>query len=200
MDRRTYLKHSATLLGCAISAGTAAQIFAACEQEAKANLAWTPIFFSNAQANTVAELADTILPATATPGAKDIGVPQFIDSLLAKILDEKGRKEFLAGLEEFDKTCKQAKGKSFVRCSPQEREAFLLEEDKNAPSFPLSMWGITLIENPPPPTFFRQIKDLTLFGYFSSETIAKEHLVYDPYPGALQGCMPWDGGNLWSGD
>lgn len=200
MDRRTYLKHSAALLGYAVSAGTAAQIFAACEQEAQVKLAWTPVFFSQTQANTVAELTEAILPATATPSAKDIGVPQFIDSLLANVLDAAGKKEFLAGLDDFEKACKKAQGKSFVRCSPQEREAFLAEEDKRSPNFPISMWGITLIENPPPPTFFRQIKDLTIFGYFSSETIAKEHLVYDPYPGPLVGCMPLNDAKLWSGD
>jgi hypothetical protein len=39
-------------------------------------------------------------------------------------------------------------------------------------------------------TFFHQIRELTLVGYFTSEPIGKEVLHYDPIPGRFQGCIP----------
>ena len=39
-------------------------------------------------------------------------------------------------------------------------------------------------------TFFHQIKELTLLGYFTSEPVGKNVLHYDPIPGRYDGCIP----------
>ena len=38
--------------------------------------------------------------------------------------------------------------------------------------------------------FFRQMKDLTITGYFTSEIGATQALAYDPIPGKFNGCVP----------
>jgi hypothetical protein len=200
MNRREYIKNTALFLGYAVSASALTETFIACKNEAQANLAWKPVFLSNNQANTIAEITETILPKTATPGAKEIGVPQFIDKLLKDILSEADKTTFLAGLKDFEVTCEKVQGKSFTACTQAEKEAYLLKMDKESGKTPPSAWGITLVPNPPKPTFFKQIKDLTLFGYFTSEKVGKELLAYDPIPGPFIGCMPLGNNNVWSGE
>jgi hypothetical protein len=60
------------------------------------------------------------------------------------------------------------------------------------------VWGISLVANPEPVGFFRHVKSLTLFGYFTSQKIYTEVLRYDPVPGAYIGCVPLDGKNSWA--
>jgi hypothetical protein len=38
--------------------------------------------------------------------------------------------------------------------------------------------------------FFRQIRELTIVGYFTSETVGKTVLNYDPVPGRYEACVP----------
>ncbi len=51
-----------------------------------------------------------------------------------------------------------------------------------------------------PVGFYRQLKSMALWGYFSSEEIGMKHLNYDPIPGEYRGCIPLDevGGKNWS--
>ena len=39
-------------------------------------------------------------------------------------------------------------------------------------------------------TFFYQLKELTVVGYFTSETVGKTVLHYDPVPGRFDACVP----------
>jgi hypothetical protein len=196
MNRREALK----MMGYAVSMTAATDLFLSCQSEAKVSLDWKPAFLSDRQAHILAEVAETILPKTQTPGAKELGVPQFIDKMLKALLTEGDQKEFVEGLEKLEKDCKAMQGKTFTACTPQERESFLTKIDKEAASAPTtpSVWGITL-GNPIPPPFFRKLKGMVLFGYFTSEKVGKEVLTYDPVPGDFIGCIPLkDVGNAWT--
>lgn len=195
MNRRNALKTSALFMGYAVSATALTETFIACQKTVK--LDWKPVFLSNEQANTIAEITETILPKTSTPGAKELGVPQFVDKMLHDLLSEADQKDFLAGLESLDERCESEYGKSFVECTPAQREALLLALDKEAEPFPPSLWGITLKPSGPP-AFFRRLKSLTLLGYYTSEKIGKEVLAYDPVPGEYIACMPLNGQNAWN--
>ncbi|MBL7817736.1 MAG: gluconate 2-dehydrogenase subunit 3 family protein [Saprospiraceae bacterium] len=199
MNRREAIKNTALFIGYAVSAGALTETFISCQNDSRTvSLDWKPEFLTTNQANTLAEMAETILPRTATPGAKDIGVPQFLDKVLKKLLNEAEQKDFVAGLEALEKMCKSAYGKYFDECTKEQREALLLKMDKEATKFPPNMWGITLVEKPEPITFYRRLKGLTLMAYFTSEKVAKDILVYDPIPGQYIGCMPQNGQNSWS--
>ncbi len=196
MNRREYIKNTALFLGYAVSASAVSDLLVSCQNEAK--LAWKPVFLNNNQANTIAEMAETILPKTATPGAKDLGVPQFIDKMLKELLTEADQKEFVEGIESLDKRCEKDYGKVFVACEQKQKEEVLTKLDKESAKFPPSLWGIVLVEKPDPITFFRKMKSLTLMGYFTSEKVGKEILRYDPVPGTYIGCMPLNGMNSWT--
>ncbi|WP_028523633.1 gluconate 2-dehydrogenase subunit 3 family protein [Runella limosa] len=196
MNRRDIIKSSALFLGYAVSTATLSEVFMACSQEAK--LDWKPTFLTNNQAASIAEIAETILPKTKTLGAKELGVPQFIDKMLKDLLSEEEQKDFVGGLEKLEEDCEKAYGKSFVECTPEQRKEFLTKLDAEAEKLPSSVWGIRLA--PPSPTpFFRRVKELTLLGYFTSQKIGKEVLGYDPIPGKYIACMPLTPGmNAWN--
>lgn len=197
MNRREVLKNTSLFLGYSLSAGALSELFIACQKEAQLN--WKPVFLSNNQANLIAEITETILPKTETPGAKELGVPQFIDKMLKDMLSEEDQKAFVEDLEKFDKSCEEAYKKPFIECTQTEKEAFLLKADKEAGKLPPSAWGITLVAKPEPISFFRRLKSLTLLGYYTSEKVGKEILSYDPIPGEFIACMPLDKvGNAWN--
>ena len=81
MNRRIAIKNTALFFGYAVTVGALTDTFIACRNETRnVTLDWKPEFLTANQANTLAEMTETILPRTKTPGAKDIGVPQFIES------------------------------------------------------------------------------------------------------------------------
>ncbi|MBO0938978.1 gluconate 2-dehydrogenase subunit 3 family protein [Fibrella sp. HMF5335] len=195
MNRRLALKNAALFMGYTVSASALTETFVACSKTA--HLTWKPIFLSDSQANTIAEITETILPKTTTPGAKELGVPQFVDKMLHDLLGEKDQADFLTGLAAMEDRCEAENGKSFVECTPAQREAFLLKLDQEAPPLPPSLWGITLKPSGPP-AFFRRLKSLTLMGYYTSEKVGKTILAYDPVPGTYIPCMPLNGQHAWN--
>jgi Gluconate 2-dehydrogenase subunit 3 len=199
MNRRDAIKTSTLFLGYTVTAGALAQIFTACQNEPKAGATTVGGFFNAEQMGLLGEITETILPKTNTPGAKEMNVPAFIDQSAKTVMTAEEQKQWVAGLKKLDDDCKAKTGKSFVKCSPEERSAYLLEIDKAAGAYPPSVWGITLVANPEPVGFFRHVKSLTLFGYFTSQKIYTEVLRYDPVPGAYLGCIPLEAGEYsWS--
>ncbi len=156
MERREAIKNTVLFLGYSVSFSALSETFLACNKAAGVD--WQPVFLSKTQANTVAEITETILPKTETPGAKDLGVPQFVDKMLKDLLSEEDQKGFVADLDQFEKDCKAAYGKAFVDCDQTQREEYLVKLDKESAKFPPSAWGIALVESPPPVTFFQKIE------------------------------------------
>lgn len=196
MNRRDYIKQTALFLGYTLSASTISQVMSGCTTEA--NLDWKPQFFSPAQASLIAEIAETLLPKTETPGAIELGVPQFIDKIIAITSDKNGKEEILKGMEIFQKDCETKFEKNFTSLDLEQKKEFLIAQDKASPAFPVSMWGIMLDPNPQQITFYRRIKSMVLMGYFSSEKVGEEILVYAPVPGEAKGCVPYEGQNSWA--
>ena len=196
MNRREYIKNTAATLGLSLVGISMSEVLFSCKNEA--SLTWKPVFFTNNQAALIAEIAETILPKTKTPGAKEMAVPQFIDKMVKETMDKDAQESLIQGLEGFEKKVDAEFGKSFLEISEKERISYLEKEDKDKPKSGLSLWGIALEKDPPKPTFFKIIKGLTLFGFYTSEEIGRNVLVYDPVPGEYIGCMPLNGQNAWT--
>ena len=121
MDRREALRKTALLMGVAVSASALTGILQGCK--ASPELTYTPSFFSEDQARLVSEVADIIIPRTDTPGAKDAGVPGFIDTMLKDCYTKEDQDRFLAGVTAFDEEAKKAYGDSFIYCEAEIRRA-----------------------------------------------------------------------------
>lgn len=196
MNRRDYIKNTASVLGLSLVGISMSEIFVSCQTQAKQE--WKPVFFTNNQAAVIAEIAETILPKTKTPGAKEMAVPQFIDKMVKETMDAEAKKSLINGLENFEKQVKDKYNKDFVSLNSDQKKTFLEKLDKEKPRSGLTMWGISLEPDAPKPSFFKIIKGLTLFGFYTSEEIGRNVLVYDPVPGQYIACMPLNGQNSWT--
>ena len=70
MNRRDYIKNTAAALGLTLTGISMSEMLLSCQTQAK--LDWKPVFFTNNQAALIVEIAETILPKTKTPGAKEM--------------------------------------------------------------------------------------------------------------------------------
>lgn len=181
IDRREALKKTALLMGAAVSASALTGILQGCK--ATPELIYTPVFFTPDQARIVTEVAEIIIPKTDTPGAKDAGVPGFIDTMLKDCYKKEDQDRFIAGLTAFDEEAKKAYGDSFIYCKPEQQvehvkkihEAALKEMKENKEA-----------KRP----FILMAKELTLLGFFTSEPGATQVLQYVAVPGSYKGCVP----------
>ena len=190
MTRREAIQHASLVLGYAISAPAIGAVLNGCK--AAPDLAFKPIFFSKEQAVLVSELSEIILPKTTTPGAKDAGVPGFIDSLLGEVYSQEDRNKFINGLSEFDAEAEKTYGNKFVDCDHEEQiSLFKKHHDeaitKSAGDGPTGWWNSGAGADKP---FVMKIKELTILGFFTSELGATKVLQYNQVPGPFQGCVP----------
>ena len=170
------------LRGLALTVGGTATGWAAKAAAAAPVLSWTPVALTSGQARLVDVVAELIIPATDTPGARQAGVPQFVDRALADYLDKAQSARLRAGLERMDADARAAKGDIFVALTPQQQVELLTGYEREA----------STMRSPAPDEehFFLMLQDLVTVGYFTSEPGATLALRYDPIPGAYDGCVP----------
>lgn len=198
MNRRDYLKQTTTLLGLTLTGFSASEILSSCQSTNYVD--WKPLFFKPAHAAIIGEIAETILPKTNTPGAKDLAVPQFIDAIVHHTMGKESQAALVKEIEDFEKEVKSNFGNGFVKLTTEQKAEYLSKLDLEKPKSGMSMWGINLEPDAPKPTFFKKIKGLVLWGYYTSEEVGKNIFRYDPIPGIYEPCIALNDQNAWSGD
>ena len=123
MNRRELLQRVAWLMGGAISAPAVLGVLNGCSPKPSAG--WHPLFLSQEEGAIVEEIAELILPRTDTPGARDVGVPAFIDVILKDAYPSEDQVRFVSGLKDFDDEAQRAHGKPFLELPQAQRLAFL---------------------------------------------------------------------------
>jgi gluconate 2-dehydrogenase gamma chain len=189
MNRREVIQKSMLALGFAISAPALSGILNGCK--AKPELTYQPVFFDEDQARLVAEVAEIIIPRTTTPGAKDVGVPSFIDTMLKEAYSAEQQQKFKEDLAGFDEEAKKQYGSRFLDCDPQQQAEFVKKQNELALTSGLSIsegWWAAGKGNDRP--FILKMKELTLLGFFTSEPGATQVLQYNQVPGPFKGCVP----------
>jgi hypothetical protein len=171
MKRREAIGYVATLLGGVFSAPT---LLALERQEAgfvnKHSLAAFEL--SAVERQIVAEVAEMIIPRSDTPGevspgAKDAGVPAFIEMMLKDCYAAPQHSIFLAGVKALEK-------EKFLEMDAVARTATLKKIEAEAKN------------NRQTVSFWRLVKELTLLGYFTSEVGIKASFEYVPIPGKFE--------------
>lgn len=180
MNRRELLKSIALITGATVVGGELMLI--GCKSEAaKTGL------FAIGDAALLDEIAETILPATDIPGAKAAGVGAFMTMMVEDCYDEKQQKIFTDGLASLDVACKAASGKTYLNASAEERHNLLVSLDQEAKAFKPTNEGEG-------PHYFTMMKQLAIFGYFTSEIGCTQALRYVQVPGKYEGCIPYTKG------
>jgi hypothetical protein len=196
MDRRSALKKAGVLAGSAVAIPSFFSLLQSCKSENR--LGWQPLFFTETEAKTIAAILDMILPRTDTPGALDVKSDIFIDKVIAKTYDEDAQAKMRSEIAAFNSECEKNFGNAFVELNPADREKVLQAAEKNSGKFSPGVWG-TAVGKQEPIGFYRSIKSMAIWAYFTSEEIGKNVLAYDPIPGTYEPCMPLsEGQNRWS--
>ncbi len=144
--------------------------------------------FLERKRNLIASLADTIIPATDTPGASEAGVQDFIITMIKDCTGAREQNKFIDGLQDLEKYCSSRYDKSFIECLPEQRYAVLQHFEKHATLF--SGVGAKVQDRLVGRSFFTTLKEYTAQGYCSSELGATRGLAYLPIPGKYLGCIP----------
>jgi hypothetical protein len=182
MDRREALKRTAWLMGGLVSAPAIAGVLNGCT--AKPGIDFKPVYFDDKQATLVSQVAEIIIPKTDTPGAKEAGVPSFIDQILKEVYSKEDQEWFSSGLVSFNEEAKKAHGDEFNDLDEEEQVTFVKKVHDEA----VAVARATQPE--PKRPFILMMKELTMLGFFTSEPGATQVLQYEPVPGAYKGCIP----------
>ena len=182
MDRREALKRTAWIMGGVVSAPAIMGVLKGCA--AKPTIDWKPVFLSEDQGVLVSQVAEIIIPKTDTPGAKETGVPGFIDLMLKDVYSKEDQDRFLSGIKEFDEAANKEYGDSFIELSPEDQTAFVKKTHDAA------VEAERATTPAPKRPFILMTKELTMLGFFTSEPGATQVLQYIAVPGSYKGCIP----------
>jgi len=167
-------------------------------------LTWAPRGLTSAQAKVLDVVAELIMPATDTPGAREAGVPKFVDQAVADYCTPADAQAIRSGLDRIDADARAAHGAAFTALTPAQQTALLQRYDAEGrgPRTPAAAVGRGETETglanqpnaavapPKGPPFFPVLKDLVTVSYFTSRLGATKAVRYDPNPGAYRGCVP----------
>lgn len=144
---------------------------------------WTPDtvrpvrqLLSHSQTDLLADIAETIIPATDTPGAKALNVHQFIQKIVADCSDKPAQQTLQTGLDTANGLAQKAFGKSFGEGDTVQRTAILTQMSQSA--------------EPGQKDFYGLVKGLTIRGYMNSGYVMTNLTHYEMVPGRYHGCVP----------
>lgn len=182
MNRREAISAVAWLMGGTL---ISADLLVACTSKQLA----VGDLFQEEQVTFLNEVADTILPATSTPGAKAAHVGEFMAVMVQDCYTAEDQKIFLEGITKLNDASDKKYGQSFMKLNQQQRTEILTALDVEQKKY-------TSGKRPEDPNhYFRMMKELTLLGYFSSEVGATQALRYVAVPGRYDGSMPYNKGD-----
>jgi len=120
-------------------------------------------FFSAEEYALVERLTDLIIPSDETPGAREAGVAEFVDHMIAHDRDQQYK--YRTGLTWLNAHSERTLGQPFLKLS-QEQQISLLE--------PLAHKAKYRPGEEDGREFFRAIREMTAMGFYSSEIGYKE--------------------------
>ena len=182
MERREAVKYISLLLGGTL-VGVNAFLTGCKSEDGKA------MGFTQEDIAYLDEVAETILPATSTPGAKAAKVGQFMTVMVNDCYTEADQKIFHEGMDKLNDAADKQYNASFMKLSPQQRQELLMQLDREQKEYTKNK------KKEDPNHYFRMVKELTLLGYFTSEVGSKEARRYVPVPGRFEGCIPYKKGD-----
>jgi hypothetical protein len=173
-DRRQWLKTSAGALGSTLLPSPAVP-----SEKPQAETAPTPApakvaetrsdrFFSPSQLALIEELSETIIPSdNHSGGAKAAKVADYIEQVVRESTDDSQKALWREGLRLIDLMSRHYNGNNFVKASSEERIAVLTVLSDNEQ-----------MTDVPEVRFFRELKHLTVTGYYTSKIGIHDELEY----------------------
>ena len=179
MDRRSLMQRAFLLIGAtAIPADALLAVKAATGKR----------FLNAPRFELLTAFADTIVPATDTPGAVAADVPAKLDRMLATWASPESQKAIVEALDRMDAAAIAATKKGFAALSSVDREAVLRPHDaaalvKVAPPANAPRGNPFAPVNWVADAGYLTIKELVVALYYSSEIAMTQELIYEHVPG-----------------
>lgn len=144
----------------------------------KSSLLLKKIKISPEDETLISELCESIIPKTATPGAKDLSAHLFVLTMVDDCRTKTDQDAFLKGLEEFKSYCQSINKKDFVSASAEEKKKLLQDLSTRKEEEESNLMR-----------FFKMTKGLTIQAYTASEFFLTKVQVYELVPGRYHGCV-----------
>lgn len=182
MNRRDLLKMISATTGTAMIGANAA-LLSGCSNNGDAPTAEKALRYdlSERDVELLNEVAETILPRTDTPGAKDADVGPFMARFVEACYSPEEQAVFYTAIPQIEQRSEAEYDNSFLELSTEQRESVLRTFDREA-------------RQRGSDHFYTMVKQLTLFGFFTSEVGATQVLRHIPIPGRYEGCAPYEEG------
>lgn len=205
MNRRELLKMVAAATGAAMIGGEF--LLTGC----KANPDAAPVAFTEENIAYLDEIAETIIPQTNTAGAKAAGVGRFMTVMVNDCYTKDDQEIFHKGLNTLEEACEKMHNVGFMKATPQQRKQLLVAVDNETKDYIKKKANAENVQDQKekqgqerntndfkkqtlPNHYFQQLKQLAIFGYFTSEKGRTEGLRYTPVPGAYKGVIDYKKG------
>ena len=189
INRREAIRRVSALLGGAAFVGGRG-LLSACE---RASFPLEEATLGEFTADNIAfldEIAETILPATKTPGAKAAKTGAFMALMVTDCYSPVEQKIFHEGMRKVDDATRKANNVSFMEATPLQRSAVLTMLDHEQKG--VMDARETAVDQPA--HYFRMMKELALLGYFTSEVGCTQAMRYIESPGRFDPCIPYTPG------
>jgi hypothetical protein len=161
------------------------------------------------------EVGDTILPATSSPGAKAAQIGQFMKTIVTDCYTEDDQRAFTDGIGKLNDAAKKKYDNSFMQLTSEQKHDLLVGLDKEAKDHDKEISdraskmtdaekqqrtkqqhdGTYKRDPKDDPHYFGMMKQLTVWGFFTSEPGATKALRYVAVPGRYEGCIPYKKGD-----
>lgn len=164
MERRSALKN------LIIIAGGITLMPSCLTNTGKASLLLKNIDISADQERLLAEIASAIIPATDTPGAKEVGSHLFVLKMLDDCYEKEVQQKFVSGLNQLENSTKKRFANSFIHCTADQKEKVLLGVE-NKESYPSEVYD-----------FYKIMKERTIQGYLTSKYVVLNLQKYELIP------------------
>ena len=183
MDRREVLRTTGWIAGTGLLVPGVLAALQSCKNNEK-RIDWSPHVLSDDQALHLTLLSDTIVPATETPSASEVHVPEFVDLIMTDVLSKDQSQLISEGMDKLNEISRDQTGKEFSGIIDSDRYKLIKTIDeaaftiKKATDFDESFL-----------TSYRYLKSLILIAYFTSEEGVKQNLNYVVIPEKYEGCI-----------
>ena len=185
MNRRQAVQRVALLLGGSVL-GAELFIQTGCKSETQEKVAGQ--FFTTDEISFLDEVAETIIPKTNTPGAKEAQVGAFMDVMVRDCYTKDDQKIFKEGIDKIKKLSKERFNKKFIDLQLEQRTELLTAVDNEQKEYHKNK------KDDQPNHYFRMMRELTLLGFFTSEPGATKALRYVAIPGKYEACISYTKG------
>lgn len=135
----------------------------------------------------IAALAETLIPTTDLPGAKEAGVADFIIIMVQDCTERKAQNKFINGLKDLQGYCKSKYRRPFESCTDVQKETVFGHFEKQGRPFGGILGKVQ--SRYLGKSFMTTLKEYTVEGYCTSEAGATRGLRYVPVPGSYKGCI-----------